>query len=162
MTTDPTAGQYGDPNVYPPPLPGNLAPGGLLPRLLARLIDGIIVGLIGLVLALVLDAVTSIWVTGLFSGVLTFIYFVAFETSQGATPGKRLLGMRVFGPTGAPKPTMPQSAVRNAFTLLSAVPYFGGLLAFIAIIVIAVTINSSPTKQGKHDEMAGGTQVVKG
>jgi hypothetical protein len=32
----------------------------------------------------------------------------------------------------------------------------------IAIIVIAVTINSSPTKQGKHDELAGGTQVVKG
>jgi hypothetical protein len=24
-----------------------------------------------------------------------------------------------------------------------------------------VSINSSPTKQGKHDEMAGGTQVVK-
>jgi hypothetical protein len=79
-----------------------------------------------------------------------------------ATGIYRLLGMRVFGPTGAPKPTMPQSAVRNAFTLLSAVPYFGGLLASIAIIVIAVTINSSPTKQGKHDEMAGGTQVVKG
>jgi hypothetical protein len=27
--------------------------------------------------------------------------------------------------------------------------------------VIAITINGSPTKQGKHDEMAGGTQVVK-
>jgi hypothetical protein len=24
-----------------------------------------------------------------------------------------------------------------------------------------VTINSSPTKQGKHDELAGGTQVIK-
>ena len=28
-------------------------------------------------------------------------------------------------------------------------------------LVIAVTINSSATKQGKHDELAGGTQVVK-
>ena len=83
MTTDPTAGQYGDPSVYPPPLPGNLAPGGLLPRLLARLIDGIIVGVISLVLFLVTDTVSSIWVTGLFTGLLTFIYFVAFETSQG-------------------------------------------------------------------------------
>jgi len=36
------------------------------------------------------------------------------------------------------------------------------LLAIIAYIVIAVTINASPTKQGKHDELAGGTQVVKG
>jgi hypothetical protein len=25
-----------------------------------------------------------------------------------------------------------------------------------------VTISGSPTKQGKHDELAGGTQVVKG
>jgi hypothetical protein len=31
----------------------------------------------------------------------------------------------------------------------------------IAYIVIAVTISNSPTKQGKHDEFAGGTQVVK-
>jgi hypothetical protein len=31
----------------------------------------------------------------------------------------------------------------------------------IAIIVIAVTVSSSPTKQGKHDELAGGTQVVR-
>ena len=32
----------------------------------------------------------------------------------------------------------------------------------VANVVIAVTINGSPTKQGKHDEIAGGTQVVKG
>jgi hypothetical protein len=29
------------------------------------------------------------------------------------------------------------------------------------MIVIAVTISGSPTKQGKHDDFAGGTQVVK-
>jgi hypothetical protein len=28
-------------------------------------------------------------------------------------------------------------------------------------VVIATTISSSPTKQGKHDELTGGTQVVK-
>lgn len=28
-------------------------------------------------------------------------------------------------------------------------------------VFIAVTISGSPTKQGKHDELAGGTQVVK-
>ena len=41
------------------------------------------------------------------------------------------------------------------------VPYLGSLLALIGYAVIAVTINGSPTKQGKHDELAGGTQVVK-
>ncbi len=64
-------------------------------------------------------------------------------------------------PGGAPKPNFTQSAIRNSFTLLSVIPYLGTLLAFIAYIVIAVTISGSPTKQGKHDELAGGTQVVK-
>ena len=113
-------------------------------------------------LFLVTDTLSSYWVTGLFTGLLTFLYFLAFETGQGWTPGKKLLGLRVHGPGGAPKPTAQQSAIRNVWTLFPIVPFVGGLLAFIAIIVIAVTINSSPTKQGKHDEIAGGTQVVKG
>ena len=163
MTTDPTPGQYGsDPRNYPPPFPVNLRPGGLLVRFLARLIDGIIVGVVSVVLFLFTDTLSSYWVTGLFTGLLTFLYFLAFETGQGWTPGKKLLGLRVHGPGGAPKPTAQQSAIRNVWTLLPIIPFVGGLLAFIAIIVIAVTINSSPTKQGKHDEIAGGTRVVKG
>ena len=47
------------------------------------------------------------------------------------------------------------------WTLFPIIPFIGGLLAFVAILVIAVTISGSPTKQGKHDELAGGTQVVK-
>jgi uncharacterized RDD family membrane protein YckC len=154
--------QYGQPGGYPPPPPlGARQPGGLGLRLLARLIDGIIVGIIGFFLALFTDTLSNIWVTGLFSGLLTFVYFLVFEITQGWTPGKKVLGMRVLGPGGAPKPSAQQSAIRNAFTLLAIVPYFGGLLAVIAYIVIAVTISNSPTKQGKHDEFAGGTQVVK-
>jgi uncharacterized RDD family membrane protein YckC len=91
-----------------------------------------------------------------------FAYFVAFETTKGWTPGKKLLGLSVHGPAGAPKPDVQQSAIRNVFTLLPVVPFIGGLLGVIAIIVIAVTIAGSPTKQGKHDELAGGTQVLKG
>jgi uncharacterized RDD family membrane protein YckC len=91
-----------------------------------------------------------------------FLYFLAFEVTQGWTPGKKLLGLSVRGPEGAPKPDVQQSAIRNCWTLLNIVPFIGGLLTLIAVIVIAVTINGSPTKQGKHDELAGGTQVVKG
>ena len=40
-------------------------------------------------------------VTGLFSGVLMFGYFVLFEVTNGATLGKRLLGLSVHGPGGA-------------------------------------------------------------
>ena len=163
MTTDPAQGPYGsDPRGYPPPFPANLEPGGLVVRFLARLIDGILVGIVSLLLFLVTDTLSNYWVTGLFTGLLTFIYFLAFEITQGWTPGKKLLGLRVHGPGGAPKPTAQQSAIRNAWTLFPIIPIIGGLLGFIAIIVIAVTINGSPTKQGKHDELAGGTQVVKG
>jgi uncharacterized RDD family membrane protein YckC len=153
---------YGQPGYPPPPVPGGQQPGGLGLRFAARLIDGIFVGIVAFLLAFLFHASSNILVTGLFSGLLTFIYFVTFEVTQGWTPAKKLLGLSVHGPGGAPKPDVKQSAIRNSFTLLSVVPYIGGLLAFIAYIVIAVTINNSPTKQGKHDELAGGTQVVKG
>jgi uncharacterized RDD family membrane protein YckC len=136
--------------------------GGLGARFLARLIDGVLVNVVAFFLSLFLFEDDYPWlVTGLFSGVLMFGYFVLFEVTHGTSLGKRLLGLRVHGPGGAPKPNLTQSAIRNSFTLLSVVPYVGSLLAVIAYIVIAVTISGSPTKQGKHDELAGGTQVVK-
>ena len=155
----PQPGPYGEPGGYPPP---GGQPGGVGLRFAARLIDGIIVNIVAFVLAFATGALSNYWVTGLFSGLLMFIYFVAFETTQGWTPGKKLLGLSVHGPGGTPKPTAQQSAIRNVWTLLNIVPFIGGLLTLIAVIVVAVTINSSPTKQGKHDELAGGTQVVKG
>ncbi len=155
---------YGAPAGYPPmPPPGHgTKPGGLGVRFGARIIDGLLVSIVAGVLAVLADASSNIMVTGLFSGVLMFGYFVAMEVTQGRTVGKMVLGLSVHGPAGAPKPDLKQSAIRNAFTLLTVIPYIGGLLAIIAYIVIAVTINASPTKQGKHDELAGGTQVVKG
>jgi uncharacterized RDD family membrane protein YckC len=160
----PPPAPYGAPGSYPPvPPPGyGMRPGGLGARFGARIIDGLLVGIVAGVLAMAFGASSNIMVTGLFSGVLMFAYFVAMEVTQGRTVGKMALGLSVHGPGGAPKPDVKQSAIRNAFTLLTVIPYLGGLLAFIAYIVIAVTIHSSPTKQGKHDELAGGTQVVKG
>ena len=128
----------------------------------ARFIDGILVAIVSWILIFATSTLSNYWVTGLFTGLLTFAYFLVFEVTQGWTPGKKLLGLSVRGPGGAPKPTAQQSAIRNSWTLLPIIPFIGGLLGIIAIVVIAVTINGSPTKQGKHDELAGGTQVVKG
>jgi uncharacterized RDD family membrane protein YckC len=167
MTTDDFGSipsQFGQPGPYTPgPSPGRQEPGGLGLRFTARLIDGVLVNIAAFVLSLfLLERESWFLATGLFSGVLMFGYFVLFEVTQGATPGKKLLGLYVRGPGNSPRPDAKQSAIRNAFTLLAVVPYIGGLLAFIAYIVIAATISTSPTKQGKHDELAGGTQVVKG
>ncbi len=160
----PAPGPYGGPGGHPAPPPAawGTRPGTLGVRFGARIIDGLLVGLVGGLLAVLFGVSDNIMVTGLFSGVLMFAYFVLLEGTQGRTLGKTLLGLRVHGPGGAEKPTFGQSAIRNSFTLLTVVPYIGGLLAMVAYIVIAVTINNSPTKQGKHDELAGGTQVVKG
>jgi uncharacterized RDD family membrane protein YckC len=155
MTTGGFDPQYDNPA-------STVQPGALLPRFLARIIDGVIVNIVLWVALFALNMQSSILVTGLFTGVLMFAYFVAFEVTKGWTPGKKVLGLSVRGPGGAAKPDLSQSATRNAFTLLPVVPFIGGLLGVIAIIVIAVTISSSPTKQGKHDELAGGTQVLKG
>lgn len=155
----PQPGQYGQPSGYTPH--GGATPGGLGRRFFARVIDGIIVGIVSSLLAFVTDSLSSIWVTGLFTGFLMFVYFVAFEVSQGWTPGKKILGLAVRGPA-SPKPTASQSAIRNSWTLLPIIPFIGGLLGVVAIIIIAVTVSGSPTKQGKHDELAGGTQVVRG
>lgn len=161
-----TTGQhdpYGPPSGYPSvPQPGwGAQPGGLGVRFGARVIDGLLVGVVAGLLSSMFHATSSIMVTGLFTGLLMFVYFVAMEVTQGRTVGKMLLGLSVRGPGGAPRPDFKQSAIRNAFTLLTIIP-FGGLLTFIAMVWIAASINSSPTKQGKHDELAGGTQVVKG
>ena len=142
------------------PNPGR--PGGLGRRFFARVIDGILVNIVAFLLSFFLfDRDYWFLVTGLFSGVLMFGYFVLFEVTNGASLGKKLLGLAVRGAGGAARPDVRQSAIRNSFTLLAVVPYLGELLAFIAYVIIAVTISGSPTKQGKHDELAGGTQVVK-
>ena len=86
------------------------------------MIDGLFVGIVAYLLAFLFHASSNILVTGLFSGLLTFAYFVAFEVTQGWSPAKKLLGLSVHGPGGAPKPTLQQSAIRNSFTLLSIIP----------------------------------------
>lgn len=165
---------YGQSGGYPPapgwgqqppwgqPSAGGQKPGGLARRFWARWLDGVLVNIVAFLMAVfVFEDDYPFLVTGLFSGVLTFGYFVLFEVAQGATPAKKLLGLEVRGPDGVSKVTPGQSAMRNAFTLLAVVPYLGGLLAFVAYVVIAVTINGSRTKQGKHDELAGGTRVIR-
>ena len=144
------------------PQPGE-QPGTLGLRFLARLIDYILIGIVAVPLGVLaeLNIATTGLFPGLFFGLLAFVFFVAFEVSRGWTPGKRVLGLRVHGPGEAAKPTVHQSAIRNSFTLLAIVPLIGEVLVLVAGIVIAATIQSSPTEQGQHDKFAGGTRVVR-
>ncbi len=166
----------------PPPSAGTPRPGELVDRFLARLIDG--VGL-GIVYGILYAVFAGIFLTGLtystgewllfylfFSVVTTLIslgYYAYFESNRGATIGKQLMKLKVVGPDGTSNPTMEQALRRNiflAFGLASIVPFvgslIGGLASLVAVIMIAVGINSDTVaRQAWHDKFAGGTRVLK-
>jgi uncharacterized RDD family membrane protein YckC len=89
---------------------------------------------------------------------LVFAYFVLADTLAGATLGKAAVGLRVRGPHGG-RPTLRESAIREAFTVLGAIPFVGPLLAFAAWGVIGAGIRREG--HGLHDRLAGGTRVVR-
>lgn len=175
----PTGGYAGAPQ------PGGMAsqvgqPADLATRFLAKLIDyvilSVVLGIVGSVLVAVLFAAAvggvysgfgSKLVFGLLFSAVPLAYFSFMESSRGQTIGKMAMKIQVQGPTGQP-PTMEQAIRRNAWTaitILWIVPilgFFAGLLLLAAEIYIAVTINNNvATRQGWHDEFAGGTKVIK-
>lgn len=83
--------------------------------------------------------------------VVFFAYFVILDVSWGTTLGKSLLGLQVTGPHGGRRAT--GSHMRGVHPAGShTVCRPGPVLALAAWIVIMVTINASPTGQGKHDQ----------
>ncbi|NKY32238.1 RDD family protein [Nocardia speluncae] len=141
--------------------PVGATPGGLGKRAGARFIDWIVAGVVGAILFWILNKFgTPEWLSILPGAGFAFLYFIGFEVTTGATPGKKLLGLQVEGAGGAAKPGLKESAFRNSYMLLNLIPCIGGVLWFFAALGIAVTISSSPTKQGWHDRFADGTRVV--
>lgn len=79
---------------------------------------------------------------------VSFVYFVGFNTLRGATPGKRLFGLRVLGADGS-RLTFSRAALRHVAEWLSALTLGAGFL------LVALT----PNKRALHDLLAR-TQVV--
>lgn len=81
---------------------------------------------------------------------LSYAYFVFMESSRGSTVGKRMFSIEVEADAG--KPTVAQSAQRNAWMLLSIIPGgLGGLISFGIAIAIAISIHQDPEGRGFHD-----------
>ena len=180
----PMGAPMGQPGPGYAPMPGGVGqPADLLMRFLARLIDMVLLSVVNFVLI-------GIFIVGLLTGgsaelspsttqsfgasaiyailttVITLGYFVLLESKKGQTLGKMALKLQTQGPDGGP-PSFEQALKRNAFLaigLLGIIPVLGvigSLATLVAYIMIAVTISSSPTKQGWHDKFGGGTRVVK-
>jgi uncharacterized RDD family membrane protein YckC len=174
------------PMAPPPPAqaPSGIGqPADLMNRFLARLIDYVLLFVVNLILVsvVVVGAImgssmntfgtgASFAASAVYAvlGALIYLgYFAFLESRNGQTVGKMALKLQTRGPGGG-TPTLEEAVRRNAWTalgILGIVPIIGGLIgslaALVAMIMIAVTINNSPTRQGWHDNFAGGTSVIK-
>lgn len=174
----------GDTGGMPPPPSGSpqgTAGADVGIRVGARLIDSIILWIVSLIIitplvftALFADSQSGgmmstfggggfgigAIVASLLSLAIWLAYYALFDSRMGGTPGKKILKLEVRGPDGT-NPTIEESLKRNAWMVLSIVPFVGGLLQLAAAIYILVTISRSDANVGWHDEFAGGTRVVR-
>ena len=147
----------GNPNPGGGPPPGGFAgTASLGARIGARLLDVLLIAVpAAIVLWLVgIGRDGGGWIGSAVFSVLWFGYFVWFESNRGATIGKRLLNLRVVVADGS-NPPVEATAKRNLWMLFGLVPIVGGLIWFVAVIVIIVTIASDDANRGFHDNFAG-------
>jgi uncharacterized RDD family membrane protein YckC len=181
----PPGGYAPAPGYGPPPTGGVGQPADLLMRFLARFIDGILIGIVyAIISSILLVSIIGLnggggfgfgmgggyayaAINGVIGAVIYLGYFAGLESRNGQTVGKMLLKLQTQGPDGG-TPTLEESVKRNfwvALGVLAVIPVIGSLIGSLAelaiVIVIAVTISNSPTKQGWHDGIAGGTRVIK-
>ncbi|MET7773128.1 RDD family protein [Nocardia sp. NPDC005366] len=147
---------------YGAPGGGYGVPADLGVRIGARVIDGLILYIPYMVLYFIFsDSFALSAVLGLVWTIVVVGYFVALETSQNASLGKKILGLKVVAPGGAEKISPEVSLKRNLFLAANLIPCVGWLVSLGLAIYIIITISQDPNKQGWHDKFAGGTQVVK-
>ena len=112
--------------------------GGFASRALGLVVDAVLaeLGFVVLVAAIALVAALagglhSGWLAGALAGAGWFIaaaiYFTAFWSTTGQTPGMRLLHLKVVTPTGTP-PSAFRSLVRFVGLILAIIPLFAGFL----------------------------------
>jgi len=142
----------------------------LVKRAIALVIDEVVIafayGVLVVALGIPLGWMGA-FVAALAGGAAMLVRDVAF---QGVSPGKKILGMAVVGPDGAPV-TLQQSVMRNstlalgyANLALRAIPFLGVLSMVAGLAVAAVGIYEIylvATNQPRlGDKLAGGTRVI--
>lgn len=119
---------------------------GVGPRAIAIIIDAVLVGIVGGIVAAAIGTDAFYWSFGL----LTFVYFVVMEKTQGATVGKMALGLKVVMEDGSAL-SWGASLIRNLLRIID------GLFVYL---IGAIFVWTSPRKQRIGDRV-GKTLVVK-
>lgn len=144
--------------------------GGFGVRLLAYLIDWLILFVLYVVIALAVMLLmrfvvpaedareTGFTVTKYISVAATLVYFIYFWGRRGATPGKKILRLRVkLRQELTARTLVGESGIGDGKAFLRLIGYtINGLLLYLPFLMILFT----PEKRGLHDYLAG-TIVVR-
>jgi uncharacterized RDD family membrane protein YckC len=146
--------------------------GRTLDRVMAYILDGFIVAFPVVILALAVGTGAALGglrqgglsiVVGIVGSGIHLLYFVSFWTGNAqATPGMRLMKLRIGDARTGATPTVQQGLIRwlglgGIFQVIGLVPplaFISALFAFVWELVLLATTASSPTRQGLHDKMA--------
>ncbi|MEX2486811.1 MAG: RDD family protein [Nitriliruptoraceae bacterium] len=167
------------PDGVQPQAPSSTAPGAdVIARFIAKIVDGVVLFVIMSLVTMIVRpmlpgprgfftpgiGLTGLGIATIVLSVISAAIYVAYlsllETSRGQTIGKMVMKLRVVGPDGG-NPSMQAALRRNAWVLLSIIPWFGGLLQVAVAAYIGYTIYDSSDNVGWHDNFAGGTRVIK-
>lgn len=169
--------------------PGNpvtgARPGELLDRFVARLLDLVLVGVVNVVIVGTIVVGILFGSSGgmsvlsggggsvagaigsLLSAAISLGYFAVMESQRGQTVGKMVMSLHTESETGG-KPTLEQAAKRNIWVvvgILGVIPVLGGLLSgvlqIVAVVTIALGINSDTVRRQPWTDKLAGTVVVK-
>ncbi len=102
--------------------------------------------------------------------IVMLAWYGGWQAQLGATPGMLLLKLRVRDPSGQEDPSLRQAVLRNSPQVLASFGAVTGqagvdaalaVVGLVVVVAIGISISNSPTRQGFHDRLAGGTFVVR-
>jgi uncharacterized RDD family membrane protein YckC len=174
-----------DPAFVSNPAPYGYRYAGAWIRLGALMIDGLVLFAVAFAVVIGLSAFLALayptvildmdgWPAGAVAYVVTSAallgWYGGWQAGVGATPGMLALKLRVRDPSGEANPSLGAAVTRNVpQVLVSFMDYAGNegidavlsIVSLVVCVAIGITISNSPTRQGFHDRLAGGTYVVR-
>jgi uncharacterized RDD family membrane protein YckC len=123
-------------------------------RVFAFIVDGFLSAIVAIIFVMMGAATQSdglMLLMYLVALVASFAYFIGFEATSGATPGKRLLGIKVVKEDGSPM-DWGAAIIRNVLRVVDYLP-FSYLLGFCLIVF--------QSRKQRIGDMAAQTLVVK-
>ncbi len=131
--------------------------GGFWIRVVAYIIDGVLVGIVAAIVDVIFQANPNnpqspgYTIANSINFLLGVVYFVGFWTYWSATPGQRILGLRVVDANTQQPISIGKAILR----------YIGLIVSFLVCFVGVIWVAFDARKQGWMDKIAG-TVVLRG